>query len=180
MIVMAIDPGSKVTGFCIGQILPNSSRVDLIAHGDIQLKAGALPIRMSELEKDLTSLIIGHSVRFMVYEKPFFFTVKNEDALLSMAASVLASQKAAIINGIRFESVGATQWRSALNIKKPKRTASTAQGGLFGLEETDLKKICRNQMMDRYGLPLTAFQSLDHAEAIGILTAVPKLFEIDS
>jgi Holliday junction resolvasome RuvABC endonuclease subunit len=178
MIVMAIDPGSKVSGFAIGQILPKSTRVDLIAHGDIQLKAGALPIRMSELEKDICGLILGHSVQFVVYEEPFFFTVKNKDALLSMAASVLACQKAALINGLKFETVGSSQWRKVLGIKKPNRTASTAQGGIFPLEEADLKKICRNQMIERYGLGLNDFQSLDHAEAIGILTAVPKLFEI--
>ena len=180
MIALAVDPGSNLSGFAIGEILPYSSTVKLLAHGDIKMQAGSLPVKMLELQKDLCDLISGHGVRCLIYETPFFPALKNESALLGLASAVIACQWSAHLHGLNCHSIKVSEWRRVLGIKKEAKPKGWGQTQLIQAspEGQDIKKVTRNYVCRAYDLPVSAFNSFDHSDALAILTAFPRLFEV--
>lgn len=82
MVILGIDPGTRVTGF--GVIRRDSdSSLRHIQHGLIKLDSDAdLPLRLSQLGEDLESLMIKYRPDVVVIEK--IFLGKNADSAFKL------------------------------------------------------------------------------------------------
>jgi hypothetical protein len=185
---MAFDQATSTTGWAFGDIQPGGQRVQLIKHGDIQLKSGSLGARLIELGQDIGELLRDFQPARMVIEGHNYHGFPSPDTILAMAGAAAVCHMEAIRFGIKCDAINISTWRDKLGVKAPKtpKARPIKERVLFPgykppkKDPDAIKRVCRNLMMELHSIPLEAFKSLDQAEAIGILTAYPRVFEVMS
>ncbi len=94
MIILGIDPGSRITGY--GVINSNGSKNDYIASGCIRMPEGCLAERLNQVFSGVTQVIEMYSPQEFAIEQVFM--AKNADSALKLgqargAAIVAATQQ---------------------------------------------------------------------------------------
>ena len=91
MRVLGIDPGSRVTGFGVVQVLRNG-RLEYIASGCVRVPQGELADRLKTVYDGVTEIINTYQPTMLAIEKVFM--AKNADSALKLGqargAAILA------------------------------------------------------------------------------------------
>jgi crossover junction endodeoxyribonuclease RuvC len=91
MRVLGIDPGSRVTGFGVVQVLRNG-RIEYIASGCVRVPQGELADRLKTVYDGVTEIIKTYQPTMLAIEKVFM--AKNADSALKLGqargAAILA------------------------------------------------------------------------------------------
>lgn len=95
MIILAIDPGTRFTGFCVAKF-PNQ----MIEVGTIRSEVGRLEQRLERIHQNLQLLFQRYPIEHLVVEKAFFAKNPQSALKLGMArgiAFLVASQNKALL-----------------------------------------------------------------------------------
>ena len=91
MRILGIDPGSRVTGFGVVQVLRNG-RIEYIASGCVRVPQGELAYRLKTVYDGVTEIIKTYQPTMLAIEKVFM--AKNADSALKLGqargAAILA------------------------------------------------------------------------------------------
>jgi crossover junction endodeoxyribonuclease RuvC len=109
MRVLGIDPGSRVTGFGVVQVLRNG-RLNYIASGCVRTGRGELPARLKAVYDGVAEVIATYQPTVLVIEKVFM--ARNADSALKLGQARGAALCAAVNH-----TVGVAEY-SALQIKR--------------------------------------------------------------
>jgi len=96
MIILGIDPGSRITGF--GLIDNQASRIDYIDSGHIQVSGDSLPQRLGFIFSAIDEVIRKHQAQQMSIENVFM--ARNADSALKLGqargAAICAAHQAGL------------------------------------------------------------------------------------
>ena len=109
MRVLGIDPGSRITGFGVVNLL-SSGKVSYVASGCVRVPAGALGERLRVIYDGVSEIIDTYRPEVLAVEKVFL--AKNPDSALKLGQA----RAAAILAGANRELAGAEY--TALQIKQ--------------------------------------------------------------
>ena len=87
MIILGIDPGSRITGF--GLIDNQASRIDYIDSGHIKVSGASLPQRLGFIFSAIDEVIRKHQAQQMSIENVFM--ARNADSALKLGQSIVGS-----------------------------------------------------------------------------------------
>lgn len=111
MRVLGIDPGSRLTGFGVVQIL-RSGKLSYIASGCVRVPPGAMADRLKVIYDGVCEMILGHRPEVMAVEK--IFMARNADSALKLGHARAAALLAAVNHGIPVAEYTALQVKQAL------------------------------------------------------------------
>ena len=109
MRILGIDPGSRVTGFGVVQVLRNG-RIEYIASGCVRVPQGELAERLKTVYDGVTEIIKTYQPTMLAIEKVFM--AKNADSALKLGQA----RGAAILAGAN-QMLGVAEY-TALQIKR--------------------------------------------------------------
>jgi crossover junction endodeoxyribonuclease RuvC len=109
MRILGIDPGSRVTGFGVVQVLRNG-RIEYIASGCVRVPQGELAERLKTVYDGVTEIIKTYQPTMLAIEKVFM--AKNADSALKLGQA----RGAAILAGAN-QRIGVAEY-TALQIKR--------------------------------------------------------------
>ena len=109
MRVLGIDPGSRVTGFGVVQVLRNG-RIEYVASGCVRVATGGLGERLKTVYDGVTEIIRTYQPTVLAIEKVFM--AKNADSALKLGQA----RGAAILAGAN-QTLDIAEY-SALQIKR--------------------------------------------------------------
>ncbi len=108
--ILGIDPGSRVTGFGIIEIVPNGHRY--ITSGCIRTAAEYFPDRLQEIFNGLNQIVREYQPQQMAIEQVFMH--KNADSALKLGQARGAAICAVQFNGLPVFEYAARQVKQAL------------------------------------------------------------------
>lgn len=111
MRVLGIDPGSRITGFGVVQVLRNG-KVQYVASGCIRLPTGALAERLKAIYDGVFEIIASYQPNAFAAEKVFM--ARNPDAALKLGQARGAALCAAVNRGLVVNEYTALQIKRAV------------------------------------------------------------------
>ncbi len=111
MRVLGVDPGSRVTGFGVIQVLRNG-RVSYVASGCIRTGKGELPARLKSVYDGLSEIIATYQPGVVAIEKVFL--ARNADAALKLGQARGAALCAAVNHTVTVAEYTALQIKRAV------------------------------------------------------------------
>ena len=111
MRVLGIDPGSRITGFGVVQILRNG-KVQYVASGCIRLPTGSLADRLKAIYDGVHEIIHSYQPNAFAAEKVFM--ARNADAALKLGQARGAALCAAVNRGLAVNEYTALQIKRAV------------------------------------------------------------------
>jgi crossover junction endodeoxyribonuclease RuvC len=110
MIILGIDPGSRITGF--GLIDNQASRIDYIASGNIRVSGDSLPQRLGCIFSAIDEVIREHQPKQMSIENVFM--ARNADSALKLGQARGAAICAAHQAGLEISEYAAREIKQAI------------------------------------------------------------------
>ena len=110
MIILGIDPGSRITGF--GLIDNQASRIDYIASGNIKVSGDSLPQRLGCIFSAIDEVIREHQPKHMSIENVFM--ARNADSALKLGQARGAAICAAHQAGLEIAEYAAREIKQAI------------------------------------------------------------------
>lgn len=111
MRVLGIDPGSRVTGFGVVQVLRNG-RLNYIASGCVRAGRGELPVRLKAVYDGVAEVITTYQPAVLAIEKVFM--ARNADSALKLGQARGAALCAAVNHTIAVAEYTALQIKRAV------------------------------------------------------------------
>jgi crossover junction endodeoxyribonuclease RuvC len=111
MRVLGIDPGSRVTGFGVVQVLRNG-RLQYISSGCIRAPAGALADRLKSIYDGVGEIIASFQPTVFAAERVFL--ARNADSALKLGQARGAAICAGVNGGLQVSEYSATEIKSAI------------------------------------------------------------------
>lgn len=111
MRVLGIDPGSRVTGFGVVQVLRNG-KVSYVASGCIRLPTGTLAVRLKAVYDGVCEIIASYQPTAFAAEKVFM--ARNADAALKLGQARGAALCAALNHALTVNEYTALQIKRAV------------------------------------------------------------------
>ena len=111
MRVLGIDPGSRITGFGVVNIL-HSGKVTYIASGCVRVPAGSLAECLKVIYHGVVEVIEAYSPEVMAVEKVFM--ARNADSALKLGQARAAAILAGVNHGLAVAEYTALQIKQAL------------------------------------------------------------------
>lgn len=139
MRILGIDPGSRLTGFGVIDVL-NGGRLAYIASGCIRTGEGALPARLKIIFEGVSELIATHGPEVLAAEQVFM--AKNADSALKLGQARGAALSAGLAAGLPVSEYSALQIKQAVvgtgrAQKEQVQHMITALLGLSGTPQAD-------------------------------------------
>ncbi len=110
MILLGIDPGSRITGFGIIQV--ENRQHEYISSGCIRTEGGAIAARLQEIFQGLSQLIEEFQPHTLAIEKVFMH--RNADAALKLGQARGAALVAATVAGLVVHEYTANEIKQAV------------------------------------------------------------------
>src|ERR1051325_11399693 len=111
MRVLGIDPGSRVTGFGVVQVLRNG-KLQYISSGCIRAPSGTLADRLKSVYDGVTEIIASFQPTVFAAERVFL--ARNVDSALKLGQARGAAICASINRGLQVQEYSATEIESAI------------------------------------------------------------------
>ncbi len=111
MRVLGIDPGSRVTGFGVVQVLRNG-RLQYVTSGCIRTPPGALADRLKSIYDGVNEIIASFQPTVFAAER--VFVARNADSALKLGQARGAAICAGINRGLEVNEYSATEIKSAI------------------------------------------------------------------
>ncbi len=111
MRVLGIDPGSRVTGFGVVQVLRNG-RLQYVTSGCIRTPPGALADRLKSIYDGVNEIITSFQPTVFAAER--VFVARNADSALKLGQARGAAICAGINRGLEVNEYSATEIKSAI------------------------------------------------------------------
>lgn len=134
MKVIALDPGTRLTGYAVLSET-GRSRV-LIDHGVFVIKGADLAARLLKLHRDLEALFSRHKPEHAAVEKPF--VGKSAQDAITLSAGRAVCLLAAAISGAKVHDYAPAQVKKAVsgNGQASKETVQRMVQAILALRET--------------------------------------------
>ncbi len=110
MIILGIDPGSRITGF--GLIDNHASRIEYVASGNIRVSGDSLPQRLGCIFNEIESVIQKHRPEQMSIENVFM--ARNPDSALKLGQARGAAICAAYQAGLEIAEYAPREIKQAI------------------------------------------------------------------
>ncbi|MCP4494176.1 MAG: crossover junction endodeoxyribonuclease RuvC [Gammaproteobacteria bacterium] len=110
MIILGIDPGSRITGYGLIENQPNSMRY--IDSGFLKIKGSALPQRLGEIFQQIEAVISQYQPQHMSIENVFMH--RNADSALKLGQARGAAICAAFQAGLEIAEYAPREIKQAL------------------------------------------------------------------
>lgn len=110
MIILGIDPGSRITGY--GLIDNQPSQIRYIASGFLKIKEGALPERLGQIFQQVEAVIRQHQPEHMSIENVFM--QRNADSALKLGQARGAAICAGYQAGLQIAEYAPREIKQAL------------------------------------------------------------------
>ena len=110
MIILGIDPGSRITGY--GLIDNQPSQIRYIASGFLKIKDGALPERLGQIFQQVEAVIRQHQPEHMSIENVFM--QRNADSALKLGQARGAAICAGYQSGLQIAEYAPREIKQAL------------------------------------------------------------------
>lgn len=111
MRVLGIDPGSRVTGFGVVQVLRNG-KLQYVTSGCIRTPAGSLADRLKSIYEGVNEIIASFQPTVFAAER--VFVARNADSALKLGQARGAAICAGVISGLEVSEYSATEIKSAI------------------------------------------------------------------
>lgn len=111
MRVLGIDPGSRITGFGVVQVLRNG-KLQYITSGCIRTPAGALAERLKAIYDGVIEIIASYQPTVFAAERVFL--ARNADSALKLGQARGAAICAGVNRGLIVNEYSATEIKSAI------------------------------------------------------------------
>jgi crossover junction endodeoxyribonuclease RuvC len=109
--VLGIDPGSRVTGFGVVQVL-RSGKLTYIASGCVRAPTGTAPERLKIIYDGVNEVIAAYRPEVMAIEKVFM--ARNADSALKLGQARAAALLAGVNQGLPVAEYSALQIKQAI------------------------------------------------------------------
>ncbi len=110
MIILGIDPGSRITGY--GFIKNHPNKMEYVSSGFIRVKGDSFPQRLGDIFLQLSELIETHQPQQMSIENVFMH--KNADSALKLGQARGAAICAGLHAGLEVAEYGAREVKLAI------------------------------------------------------------------
>lgn len=108
--ILGIDPGSRITGYGIVEIMPQVNRY--IASGSVRSDGGDFPKRLQQIFDGITEIVAIYQPQQMAIEQVFMH--KNADSALKLGQARGAAICAVLNQGLPVHEYAARQIKQAL------------------------------------------------------------------
>ncbi len=110
MIILGIDPGSRITGF--GLIDNHANRIEYIGSGNIKVSGDSLPQRLGNIFTAINEVILKHQPEHMSIENVFM--ARNADSALKLGQARGAAICAAYQAGLEIAEYAPREIKQAI------------------------------------------------------------------
>lgn len=111
MRILGIDPGSRLTGFGVIQVL-RSGKVSYVASGCIRVPNGSFPERLKVIYDGIVEILASHQPDAVAIEKVFM--ARNADSALKLGQARAAAILAAVNQAVPVSEYTALQIKQAV------------------------------------------------------------------